>query len=128
MKIVAMIARIFLGLIFLVFGLNHIFPFIPMGPIPTGVVGQFFGLLMTTHFMYVVAVLEVVGAIPLLINRYVPLGLTLLGPVIVNILLVQALMQPSGLPIGVVVTLLWLLVAYQVRPAFVGVFLQRVNS
>jgi hypothetical protein len=128
MKIVATIVRLLLGLVFLVFGINHIFPFIPLGPLFTGTVGQFFALLMTTHYLYVVAVLEIVGAVPLLINRYVPLGLTLLGLVIVNILLVQGLMQPSGLPVGVVVTFLWLLVFYRVRSAFAGIFQQHVNG
>jgi putative oxidoreductase len=128
MKIVSMIARIFLGLIFLVFGLNHFHNFIPMGPVPSGAMGQFFGILMSTGMMYFVAGLEVVGAILLLINRYVPLGLTLLAPIIVNILLVQALMQPSGLPIGGVVTILWLLTFSRVRSAFAGLFQQRVEA
>jgi putative oxidoreductase len=128
MKVVSMIARIFLGLIFLVFGLNHFHSFIPTGPMPTGVVGQFLGILMSTGIIYIVAGLEVVGAILLLINRYVPLGLTLLAPIIVNILLVQALMMPSGLPVGGVVTILWLLTFARVRSAFAGLFQQHVGA
>src|ERR1700678_2253067 len=125
MKIVAMIARLLLGLAFLVFGLNKFHQFIPMGPMPTGYAGQFFGVLMATHYIYVVATLEVVSGILLLINRYVPLALTLLGPVLVNILLFHILMEPSGLPIAGFLTVLWLLVAYRVRSAFAGIFQAR---
>ena len=97
MKIVATIARYLLGLIFLVFGLNHYLNFIPM-PMPTGVTGQFFGVLVQTHYLYVVAFLEIIPAILLLANRYIPLALTVLAPVIVNILLVASYVgaRPSG--------------------------------
>jgi putative oxidoreductase len=128
MKLVAMIARLLLGAIFLFFGLNLFLHFLPMGPLPAGPAGQFFGALAATHYMYPVAVLQVVPAILLLINRYVPLGLTLLAPVIVNIFLVHALMAPSGLPLAVLVIVLWILVAIRVRSAFSGLFLQRVQD
>ena len=66
MKIASIIARYLLGLIFLVFGMNHYLNFIPTGPMPAGVAGQYFGILMTTHYLYVVAFFEVVPAILLL--------------------------------------------------------------
>ena len=97
MKIAATIARYLLGLIFLIFGLNHYLNFIPMGPMPTGLAGQFMGALMQSHYMYVVAFFEVVPAILLLVNRYVPLALTFLAPVIFNILLVGILMIRDGI-------------------------------
>ncbi len=121
MKIVATIARYLLGLIFLVFGLNHYLNFIPM-PMPTGVTGQFFSVLVQTHYLYVVAFLEIIPAILLLANRYVPLALTVLAPVIVNILLVGILMSAQGLPAGIVATICWLLVYARVREAFAGLF------
>lgn len=126
MKIVALIARLLLGLVFLVFGLNIFLHFIPMGPTPTGPMGQFTGALFVTHYIQIVGIFQVVPAILLLINRYVPLALTLLGPVIVNILITHILMAPSGLPIALLVTLLWLLVAYRNRAAFLPLFQQRV--
>ena len=82
MRIVALIARILLGLMFVVFGLNGFLHFIPMGPMPTGVAGQFAGALFVSHYMYVVAALQVIGGALVLSGFYVPLGLTLLGPVI----------------------------------------------
>ena len=64
----------------------------------------------------------------LLVNRYVPLALTLLGPIIVNILLIHILMLPSGLPLALVVTVLWIVVFLSVRSAFAGLFQQRVPA
>ena len=115
MKIVTMIARYLLGLIFLVFGLNKFLGFLPMPPLPTGAAGQFFTVLVSTHYIYFVGAFEVVSAILLLVNRYVPLALMLLAPVIFNIALFHTLMAPSGLPLAGFVIVLWLLVAYRVR-------------
>jgi hypothetical protein len=75
-----------------------------------------------------VGLFQVVPAILLLINRYVPLALALLAPVIVNICLVHILMAPSGLPVAALVVILWFLVAYRVRTAFVGLFQKRVSD
>jgi hypothetical protein len=71
MKIVALIARILLGLVFLVFGLNGFLHFIPQGPLPTGTAGQFVGALFASHYVIVISLLEVIPAILLLMNRYV---------------------------------------------------------
>ena len=128
MKIVAAIARILLGVIFLFFGSNLFLHFLPTPPLPPGTLGQFSGALMDSHYIYAVGFFQVAPSIPLLVNRYVPLALTLLAPVIVNILLVHILMAPSGLPLAIVVTILWLLTAYPVRSAFYGLFQQRVQS
>jgi hypothetical protein len=76
--------------------------------------------------MWVVAAFEVVPGVLLLVNRYVPLALALVAPVIVNILTFDVLMQPQGLAMGGVVAILWLLIAYRVRSAFSGLFLQTV--
>jgi putative oxidoreductase len=126
MKITSVIARFLLGLIFLVFGLNGFFHFIPMPP-PTGVAGQFFGALYVSNYLVVIFLLQIVGAILLLLNRYVPLALTLLAPIIVNVL-VHLLMAPSGLPLALVVTVLWVLVFLNVYSAFSGLLQQRVPA
>ena len=127
MKITAMIARFLLGLIFLIFGLNGFFHFLSM-PAPTGVAGQFIGALFVSHFLIVIFVIQLIGAVLLLVNRYVPLALTLLAPIIVNILLIHILMLPSGLPLALVVTVLWSVVFLSVRSAFAGLFQQRVAA
>ncbi|HWG20884.1 MAG TPA: hypothetical protein VG225_10160 [Terracidiphilus sp.] len=122
MKIVATIARILMGIVFLVFGLNKFYMFIPSGPLPTGAAGQFMGALMSTHYLMFIGFFEAAGGLMLLFNRYVPLGLTVLGPVIVNVLLIGFLMSPMALPSGILVTLCWFIVFWRVRSAFAGVF------
>jgi putative oxidoreductase len=127
MKIASTIARYLLGFIFLVFGLNGFLHFIPMPP-PSGLAGQFMGALFVSHFLVIVFLLQLIPAILLLINRYVPLALVLLGPVIVNIVLFHAFMAPSGLPLALVVTVLWLLTAAGVHVAFHGIFRHRIEA
>lgn len=128
MKIAATIARYLLGLIFLVFGVNKFLNFIPSGPLPSGAAGQFMGALMSTKYIMLVGLFEGVGGILLLFNRYVPLALALLAPVIVNILAVNVLMAPQGLPSGIVVTILWILVYLRVRSAFLPLYQARTDS
>jgi putative oxidoreductase len=125
MKIVTLIARLLLGLIFVVFGLNGFFNFINMGPMPSGLAGQFIGALALSHYFWVVAALQVAGGALLLVNRFVPLGLVLLGPVIVNIILYHVFLNPSGIGLAVVVAILWLIVFYGQRQYFSGIFAQR---
>jgi putative oxidoreductase len=125
MRIAALIARLLLGLIFVVFGLNAFLQFMPMGPMPTGLAGQFIGALVQSHYMWVVAVLQIVGGALLLVNRYVALGLVLLGPVIVNILLYHLLLNPVGIGMAILVTVLWFIVFYWHRAAFSGIFAPR---
>jgi putative oxidoreductase len=127
MKIAALIARILLGLIFLVFGLNGFLHFIPMGPMPGGTAGQFIGALFQSHYVYIVSALQVAGGVLLLLNRYVPLGLVLLGPVIVNIVLFHLLMDPKGLPLAIVLVILWGILAFRNRQYFSGIFVQRTQ-
>ena len=125
MKIAALIARVLLGLLFLVFGLNGFFQFLHMPP-PTGLAAQYFGVLFVSHYLVPVFLLQVIGGALLLANRYVPLGLLLLGPVLVNILIFHSLMAPEGLPMALFATVLWLVVFAGVRKAFTGVFVQQV--
>ncbi|MGB6688771.1 MAG: hypothetical protein WBE76_13115 [Terracidiphilus sp.] len=125
MKIVVLIARILLGLVFLVFGANKIVPFIPAS-MPAGAAGQFIGAMVSTKYLVFVGLCEASSGLLLLANRYVPLALTIVGPVIVNILLVGLLMSRPALPSGLVVTVLWFVVFWSVRPAFHGIFQQRL--
>ena len=126
MRIVILIARILLGLIFVVFGLNGFLNFLDMGPMPTGLAGQFIGALALSHYYWVVAALQVVGGLLLLVNRFVPLGLVLLGPIIVNIICYHIFLNHNGVALAAVVTLLWLLVFYGNRQPFSGIFVQQV--
>jgi uncharacterized membrane protein YphA (DoxX/SURF4 family) len=124
MKIVALIARLLLGLIFVVFGLNGFLNFIK-GPLPSGLAGQFILALVLSHYFWVVAALQIAGGVLLLVNRFVPLGLVLLGPVIVNIVLYHVFLNPSGAAPAIVVVILWGIVFYAHRQYFSSIFAQR---
>ena len=125
MKHIVTISRILLGLIFVVFGLNGFLHFIPTHQF-RGVAGQFIGAIFTSHFYTVVFLTQIVSGLLLLANRYVPLGLLLLGPVIVNILGFHIFMSTTNLPLALVATALWLIMFFQVRSAFSGVVIQKV--
>jgi putative oxidoreductase len=125
MKIAVLIARILLGLLFLVFGLNGFLNFIH-GPMPTGLAGQYLAVMGGTLYIHFVFVVQIVGGLLLLSGQFIPLALVLLGPIIINILLFHVSMQPSGLPPGLLATLLWFIVFFGVRKAFSGIFAQKV--
>jgi putative oxidoreductase len=126
MKIVTTISRLFLGLLFTVFGLNGFLHFIPMPP-PSGVAGQFFGALFVSNYLVPIFALQVISGILLLVNRFVPIALTILSPIIVNILLFHVLMNPAGLGLAVLAAILWGVVFASVRSAFAGIFQARAE-
>jgi len=127
MKIAVTVSRVLLGLLFTVFGLNGFLNFIKMAP-PTGqLAGQYMGALFLSHYLVVVFLLQIVGGVLLLVNRYVPLALTLLGPVLVNIVLFHSTMAPEGLPLALFATVLWLVVFAGVRKAFSGLLLAKAE-
>ncbi len=122
MKILTVIARILLGLIFLVFGLNHLVHFLHQPPMPASDAASYGRLLITHHVMTFVGFLMVVAGLLLIAGRYVPIALVLLGPILVNILMFHILFGHPGLPVAVLCTALevWLIVAYW--PNFRGLF------
>ena len=127
MRIASVIARYLAGVIFLVFGLNGFLNFIPLPP-PGGIAGQFIGALYVSHYLWVIFAFQVIAGVLLLVNRYIPLAVAILAPVLVNILTFHALMAPSGLPLALFVALLWIVIFIEVRPAFSGLFQSRFQS
>src|SRR6266852_6967051 len=124
MKIAVVIARILMGVIVVFFGLNGLLQFLK-APLPTGLAGQFLMALFQSHYVWFICAVQVVGGALLLVNRYVPLALTLLGPVIVNILAYHLLMYRQGLVIAILVTIFWGILAFRHRQYFSGLFVQR---
>jgi putative oxidoreductase len=121
-KIVAMIARLLMGLIFAFFGANLMFHFLPNPPLPPGPLKDFTTVLATTHYVVVVGFFQSVPGLLLLINRYVPLALTVLAAMLVNILTTHILVAHSGLfPIPILVAILWCIVFWRVRGSFAGI-------
>src|ERR1700704_223317 len=102
MRAISAIARYLAGVVFLVFGLNGFLNFIPLPP-PGGIAAQFIGALYASHYLWVIFAFQLVAGVLLLANRYVPLAVALLAPVLVNILVFHALMAPSGLPLALFV-------------------------
>jgi len=121
MRVATIIARVLLGLIFVVFGSNIFLHFIPMPPPPPGLVGDFTKALFVSHYLHVVALFQIVGGLLLLIGRFVPLGLVFLAPVIVNIDLVHILMDPTGLPMATVISVLLVFLVWRYWNAFKGI-------
>ncbi|MGA7625153.1 MAG: hypothetical protein WCA91_16405 [Candidatus Acidiferrales bacterium] len=126
MRTASVIARYLAGVIFLVFGLNGFLNFIPLPP-PGGIAGQFMGALYASHYLVVIFAFQIISAVLLLVNRYVPLAVAMLAPVIVNILCFHALMAPSGLPLALFVAVLWAVIFVDVRSAFSGLFQARLQ-
>ena len=126
MKIAAMIARILLGLVFVVFGSNAFLHFIP-AIFPSGLAGQFLSVLFQSHYVLFIGGMQVLGGTLLLVNRYVPLALTLLGPVIVNILLYHLLLDHTGGILAIIMAICWGLVFYRYRQNFAGLFVQKAS-
>src|SRR5579863_6511721 len=127
MRTASGIARYLAGVIFLVMGVNGFLNFIPLPP-PGGVAGQFMAALYVSHYLWVIFGFQVIAAVLLLVNRYVPLAVATLAPVIVNILFFHALMAPSGLPLALVVAVLWAVIFVDARLAFTGLFHSRLQA
>jgi putative oxidoreductase len=118
MKILTIIARIFLGLIFVFFGSNAFLRFLPMPPLPEGVAGLYLKAFFDSGYVYVIGGMQLIGGLLLLIGRFVPLGLTILAAIIFNIWAFHILMAPEGFPPAAVVTLLELFLVWQYRSSF----------
>lgn len=120
-------ARILLGLIFAVFGLNGFFLFITP-PEHTPVGERFINLLVSTGFIYFEKSLEVIAGALLLANNYVPLALAILAPIVVNILLFHLLMERYTLAVGIIPFALWAFLMWQYRRNFAPIFERRARN
>ncbi len=109
-------ARILLGLLFVVFGLNGFLAFIPNPPSIPQAAMTFFGAMVQSHFSYYVFGVQLICGLLLLANRFVPLAVVALAAVIANIIAFHVTMWPASLfPMPLVVTILWFVVAWRVR-------------
>jgi putative oxidoreductase len=126
MKIASLVARLLLGVVFVVFGLNGFLHFIK-APMPTGIAGQFVGAIFASGFWVVIFGVQVISGVLFLAGRFVPLALVLIGPMIVNILCFHALMGAPGLPLAIVVAALWAIVAIRNKQHLAGIFVQRTE-
>jgi len=127
MKIVTIIARILLGLMFFVFGLNPFLKFLPM-PQLEGVWGQFLGALFVSHYVWLIGATQVVSGVLFLIGRYVPLAIALSGPVIVNIIAYHVTMQRIGAELAVLATICWVFLFWRYRHSFAPLWVAKAEA
>ena len=127
MKMTVTIARYLLGSMFAIFGLNGFLNFIAVPP-PTGIGGQYMGALFVSHYLAVVFALELAAGVLLLANRFVPLALTILAPILVNIALFHLFMAPQGFAPALTAITLWATVFYRDRSAFTALFTAKFDS
>jgi uncharacterized membrane protein YphA (DoxX/SURF4 family) len=114
------VARILLGFVFFVTGLDGFLHFIPQPttPMPEGVVAFTTALIKSGYMLPLIKGTELIVGTLLLLNRFVPLALALIAPVIVNIVAVHAFLAPSGLPVALVLLLIELYLAWAYRHTY----------
>jgi putative oxidoreductase len=115
MKTLTNISRFLLALIFTVLGLNGFLQFIQ-------------GAISVSNYLLIIFALQLISGVLLFINRYVPLALTILSPVMLNVLLYGVLISPAGFGFAFLVAILWTVVLISVRSAFAGIFKARVKT
>jgi len=118
MKIATLIVRILLGIIFVFFGSNAFLRFLPMPPLPEGTAGLYLKAFFESGYVYAIGGMQLISGLLLLIGKFVPLGLTILGAIIFNIWCFHLLMAPEGFPPALVVTLLWAFLIWSYRARF----------
>ncbi len=113
------VARVVLGLAFFVFGLNGFLHFIPQPP-PPPAAGAFAGAMFATgYFFPLLKGTETLVGLLLLSNRFVPLALAVLAPVLINIVAFHLFLEPpSTLALPLVLLALELYLARSYRDAF----------
>jgi len=129
MKYLALICRILLGLMFIVFGANVMHPFMPAPPMdPNSPPAKFMMVMGPSGWMHHVGFFQVLGGLLVLIGGTAPLGLVILGPILVNILIFHILlMGGQGIAPGAVATVLEIVLIYAYRANFAGIFTYRAK-
>jgi len=124
MKIAILISRILLGTGFFIFGLNILHPFLPSPPPPEGsLAAQFVAVMVPSHWMALAGAVQLLGGLLVLAGRTAPLGLVLLGPVLVNILAFHiCLTGGHGIAPGLVFSVLEIFLIYAYRGYFRAIF------
>ncbi len=121
MRYAILICRLLLGAAFLFFGANILLHFLPQPPM-AGDAGTWSIIMEHSGYMKVIGLLQVIGGILLLVGRYVPLGLTILAPIVLNILFFHVFLMPQGLPLALVFVLLLAFLLFVYRQYFASLF------
>ena len=123
------IARVLMGLIYLVFGLNFFIPFLPVQPAPTGAVAAFTGgLFQAGYFLPFMKGIEVILGAFLLAGVFVPMSLVILMPITINIVLFHVFLAPEGSAVGIVILVLQIYLAWAYRDYFKPLFESKAKA
>jgi putative oxidoreductase len=122
MKILIIVARVLLGLPFLIFGTLKVFPNLHPMPMPPGDAGMLMGLMFTHGWLRVVGAAELAGGLLVLAGRFVPLGLTILGAVGLNIIYYNLAFAPSQAYLPLFLAIVEVILVYAYRESFRGIF------
>ena len=126
MKKATLIARVLLGLIYLVFGLDYFLHFIPYQPNHTGKVAAFKASLVAIGYFYpMIKSIQIAGGLSLLLNRYAPFFAVVLFPISFNVLLYHTILVPSGWLMGVFLIVPNLFLGYAYRKYYQGMFVMK---
>lgn len=124
MKITVIISRILLGFLYLIFGLDYFLHFIPyQPPLHTGAAGLFkAGLMASGYFYPMQKIIQIVGGLSLLLNRYAPFSAVVLFPISINVFLFHTILVPSGFLMGICLLVPNLLLGYGYRKYYSSIF------
>ena len=121
MKIATIIARILLGLFFILCGVFPFLTFLPQPPPPPGLAGDYVKVFTASHYAQVIGAMQLLSGLMLVSGKFVPLGLTILAAILFNIWAFHLLMEPAAIVPGAVATLLWAIVFWSYRDRFAGI-------
>lgn len=126
MKNATTIFRILLGFLYLVFGLDYFLHFIPYQPHHTGNAEAFkAGLRAAGYFYPMQKVVQILGGLSLLLNRYAPFSAVVLFPISLNVFLFHTILVPSGWLMGVFLLGPNLFLGYAYRRYYISMFIKK---
>lgn len=126
MKIVYIAARVLLGLIFVIIGLNGFLWFMPAPPL-TGAAAQWTAVVVSSHFIWFTSGVQVIAGLLLLLNRYVVFALFVLAAILCNILAYHITIMPQTIFLAIVTTAIWFVAAWPLRRYFAPLFVQKAS-
>ncbi len=105
-------SRVILGLIYFIFGLNFFLQFIPQPPSSEEMTKLTTAIYMSGYMFQFIKITEIIGGALLLLNLFTPLALVILAPITLNIIAMHAFLDPSGLPVGLVLAVIHIALGY----------------
>ncbi|PWK78732.1 DoxX-like protein [Mucilaginibacter oryzae] len=128
MKTTVLISRVLLGVIYLIFGLDYFFKFIPYQPLHPGKTGAFVaGLKGVGYFYPMIKSIQIAGGLSLMFNRYAPFAAVVLFPISLNVLLFHTILVPSGWLMGVTLMVPNVLLGFGYRKYYKPMFTMKAS-